>query len=189
MHVHVQVVAVRQPRVGSIGEAPGLAGTRGGISSAPLDVRGWKFTLAHVDAARERTRIVLDTVVGDLDVVTPPVYEDAATTLRAVGDGQAIDTRRVAPEVAGEAALSTPEIATRAIPVFILIAVGEQNRSIGESGEQRRIERIRWEERALGQDRNGGSFECTHQARLLQQFGQVAIEAGLPAHSGLQWQA
>ena len=144
--------------------------------------------MTDVDAARERTCIVLDTVVGDLNVVAPPVYEDAATTLRAVGDGQAIDTRRVAPEVAGEAALSTPEIATRAIPVFILIAVGEQNRSIREPGEQRRIERIRWEERALGQDRNGGSFECAHQARLLQQFGQVAVEAGLPAHSGFQRQ-
>ena len=50
----------------------------------------------------KRAGIAVDPVVGDLQVMRPAVHEDAAAALRAVGDAQAIDARRVALEVARE---------------------------------------------------------------------------------------
>ena len=44
----------------------------------------------------ESVPVVVDTVVGDLDVVSPAVHEDAAAALGTVGDAQAVDARRVA---------------------------------------------------------------------------------------------
>ncbi len=80
-----------------------LAGARSGIGCAAAR-RGTRreFALADVDAARERSGVVVDAVVGDLQVVAPGVDEDAAAALRAVGDAQAVDARRVALEVARE---------------------------------------------------------------------------------------
>src|SRR5256885_10934448 len=46
--------------------------------------------------------IFRDPVVGDLQLVPPAVHEDATAALRAVLDGQPIDARGVAVEVARE---------------------------------------------------------------------------------------
>src|SRR5215470_9886905 len=127
MHVHVQVMAIRQLSTVLARETPGLAGTRGRVGGAALGVGRGKFALTHVDAARECTGVVLNTVVGDLDVVSPAVHEDTAATLRAIGDGQAVDAGRVAPEVASEAALRGPEGAAWAIAAQVLVAIREQN--------------------------------------------------------------
>ena len=87
-----------------VGDTAGLAGTRSGIRLRPraAEVRWREFTLADVDAARERSGVVGDAVVGDLQVMAPGVDEDAAAALRAVADAQAVNARRVAPEVARE---------------------------------------------------------------------------------------
>src|SRR5947208_5332259 len=73
-----------------------------GVGGAALDVRGSKFALADADAARERSGIVIDTVVGDFEEMRPTVHKDPAAALGAVGDRQPIDSRGVADEVAGE---------------------------------------------------------------------------------------
>src|SRR5439155_4045384 len=70
-----------------------------GVGGAALDVRGSKFTLADTDAARERSGIVIDTVVGDFEEMRPTVHKDPAAALGAVGDRQPIDARGVADEV------------------------------------------------------------------------------------------
>src|SRR2546429_5910189 len=64
-----------------------------GVGGAALDVRGSKFALADTDAARERSGIVIDTVVGDFEEMRPTVHKDPAAALGAVGDRQPIDAR------------------------------------------------------------------------------------------------
>src|SRR5439155_23350322 len=84
----------REPR-------PAVAGTgSNGEGVGPTQVRVGIFTLAETNAARERSGIVEDPVVGDLQVMPPPVHEDATAPLGAVGDAHGIDARRVALEVA-----------------------------------------------------------------------------------------
>src|ERR1700756_1870198 len=116
MHVHVQIVAVRLLRVGKVRpEAGGRgAGTGIRIGGAAQQVCAWEFTLANVDAAPKRAGVVVDAVVGDLNVVSPTVHEDGAAALRAVGDGQAVDPGRIAPEVAGVVAGGSTRGAIRA---------------------------------------------------------------------------
>ena len=100
MHVDVQVVAIRELQVG---DGAGLAGARISIHSpGAAQVRRWEFTLAHVDAARESSGVVVDAIVGDLEIMTPGVDEDAATALGTVTDTQSINARWVAQEVARE---------------------------------------------------------------------------------------
>src|ERR1035441_7230823 len=70
------------------------------VVSTALEVRRTKFALADADAAGERTGIVVDPVVGDLQEMRPAVDEDAAAALGAVGDTQPIDARRVANVIA-----------------------------------------------------------------------------------------
>ncbi len=70
------------------------------MSTGQVDVR--MFALADGDAAGQCSLVVVDAVVGDLEVVAPAVDQDAAAALGTVGDGQAVDARRVAPEVARE---------------------------------------------------------------------------------------
>ena len=70
--------------------------------SEPSQVGIRVFALADRDAAGQRSLVVVNAVVGDLQVVGPAVHEDAAAALRAVGDGHAVDARRVALEVARE---------------------------------------------------------------------------------------
>ena len=54
-----------------------------------------------VMAAREGSAIVVDPVVGDFHVMVPGMQPDTAAALRTVGEGQAIEARWVAKEVAG----------------------------------------------------------------------------------------
>ena len=105
VHVDVQLQAIRQVRDRS--RLPSWQeGAHRAQSPAPVppttpgSERIGELTLANADAARERARIVVDPVVGDLQVMRPAVHEDAAAALGAVGDGQTIDARRVAIEVA-----------------------------------------------------------------------------------------
>ena len=81
MHVHVLIVE------------------EGLLLAASVQVPHPELPLADGDAARERAGIAVDPVVGDLQVVVPGVHEDATTTLRAVGQREAVDARRVAQEV------------------------------------------------------------------------------------------
>src|SRR5215469_951588 len=65
----------------------------------------------------------------------------------------------------------------------------QQRGAVREPSEQSRVVRIRGENHALREHGNGRSFERTHQGWLLQQFGQVAVEIGVPSGRGLEWQA
>src|SRR5712664_1993249 len=104
------------------------------------------FALSDGDASGQGSLVIVDTVIRDLQVVCPAVCEDAATTLRPVRDGKAIDARRVAHEVAGETTIG--------------VATPKKRRTVRE-----RIchERIRRETYAFRQDRNGRTFVGAHQ--------------------------
>src|SRR5256885_1773927 len=104
----------------------GLAGAWGRVCCSTLEVRGRKLTLADADAARQSSRIVGDPVVGNLNVLTPTVHEDAAASVGAVGDPKAIDARRIAPEAARE----------RIRPCVHASAGRKQRSSIREAGEE-----------------------------------------------------
>src|SRR5207253_1973146 len=99
LDVHVHVMAVRQHDT-RYRALLARAGSR--VGGAPLDVRGRIFALTYVDTAGERAGVVGDPVVRDLQVMPPAVHPDAAATLRAVLDGEAVDARRVAGVVARE---------------------------------------------------------------------------------------
>src|SRR5205085_7065470 len=94
-HVHIKAVRQHDARYRAF---LARAGSRGG--GVALEVRGRIFALADADTAGERAGVVGDPVVRDLQLMPPAVYPDAAATLRAVLDGQAVDARRVAIEVA-----------------------------------------------------------------------------------------
>src|ERR1035441_8395058 len=79
---------------------PVAARTGRPVVSTPVDVRRTKLALADADAAGERTGIVEDPVVGDLQEMRPAVDEDAAAALGAVGDAHPIDAGRVANVIA-----------------------------------------------------------------------------------------
>ena len=185
VHVHVQVQAVLQ--LGTRGQAGlALAGARIRVGGAPDRVAGRKLALADIDATRERSRVVGDPVVGDLDVVPPAVHEDAATPLGAVGDAQAVDGRGVAPEVAAER-IGRIRAARGAI------GGRQQRRASRESAGGRRpdSERIRpWRIfHSSRQHCDGGPFQRAHQAGLLQQLGQVPVLRDVPADHGFQRQS
>src|ERR1700687_817447 len=61
-----------------------------------------RLPLADIDAARECACVAVDTVIGNLQIVRPAVCEDTAAALRAVGDGDPVDSRWIAPEAARE---------------------------------------------------------------------------------------
>src|SRR5215467_4311360 len=89
VHVNVQVEAIGQLQVCNPTD---LAGTRISIYNPyTTEVSVRMLTLSDVDAAGERSGIVEDVVVGDLQIMVPCVDEDAAAALRAVADPQAID--------------------------------------------------------------------------------------------------
>src|ERR1700758_3229571 len=132
MDVHIDVLAVRQL---SISYRAVLAGTRSRVCGAPLEVGASKFALTKVDAARKRSGVVVDAVVGNLQVMRPPMHEDAAAALRAVGDSQAVDARWVARVVARE---RVGRIAAAGVAVRIGIAQQEDIRTSGVNpGEKR----------------------------------------------------
>ena len=68
------------------------AGARGRIGGTSLNNWGREFALAVADTTRKRSSVVVDTVVGDLQVMRPTMDEDTASTLGAVGDRQPINT-------------------------------------------------------------------------------------------------
>ena len=108
MHVDVQVQAERQVRTDYCAVLAGGEHVEGRTPLPPPPYRRpvtviaiGELTLAEGDSARERAGIVVDPVVGDLQVVVPAVDEDAAAALGAVPDGEAVNRRRIALKVAG----------------------------------------------------------------------------------------
>ena len=159
----MQVMAVRQLRTI---DGAGLAGTRS-QDGRSRDLLGRKFALAYGDTARQRSLIVVDAIVGDFQVMRPRVYEDATTSLGTVGDGQAVDARRVAYEIAR---------------VQIVRAMGTRAGDVQQEGGavQEGSFRVReWIQSVMvdssRQHRDSRSFICSHQRRLLQLFRQVAV--------------
>ncbi len=104
MHVHVHVQLERNLRVrcGSVRDRRTQRRRRCDAVAADravIEVGRRRLAITHVDAARERAVIGEHPRIGDLEVVRPAVDEHAAATLRAVGDADTIDTRRVAVEI------------------------------------------------------------------------------------------
>src|SRR5690349_11447691 len=58
------------------------------------------FALADGDATRQRSLIVVNAVIGNLEVVSPSMDENAAAALGAVDETQSVDARRIAVVVA-----------------------------------------------------------------------------------------
>src|SRR5215469_2222087 len=75
------------------------------------------LALSDRDTASHGSGVVIDPVVRNLQSMSPTVHEDSATTLRAVGDGQTIDARWVAEEVAGVAGEIAVGAAERSVAV------------------------------------------------------------------------
>ena len=185
VHVHVHVEAERQL---GVGRAPGLARTRNRDGAPSLSVRGREFTLTDVDPAGHRSGVVRDPVVGDLQIMPPAVHEDATAALRAVLDGQRIDARWIAVEVTRE----------RIRPRIVAAETGGVARGSGQQqgarreharGSRRTSENIGGTVRnshALRQHGDGGPFQGAHQAGLLQQLRQIAVQRGIPADDGFQ---
>ena len=65
------------------------------------------FALADDDTAAYGAGVVVDAVVGNFEIVAPAVYIDSAAALRAVGDAQPVNARRIALEVTGVRILVT----------------------------------------------------------------------------------
>ena len=80
----------------------GLARARSRTVGVALEIAVAEFALADLDTARQRSVVVANSVVGDFEVMSPAVDENAAAALGTVGDQQAIDPRRIALEVARE---------------------------------------------------------------------------------------
>ena len=118
----------------------------------------------------------MNPVVGDFQVMRPAVHKDTAATLRTVADRYAIDARRVAIKVAGEAVAITSEVTIAAV---VPKERGVCRESIG-------CERIRSESHTFRQNRDGRSFICAHQGWLLQLFRKVAIQCSIPTDGRFQ---
>ena len=184
MDVDVHVFAIGQLHAGRDYTA-GHAGA--GIQCrGALNVLRSKLALAQVDAARERSGVAVDPVVGDLQVMAPAVDEDAAAALGAVGDTQPVDAGRVAHEVAGErvgchgAASVAERIAVASATAGAIGTVdihwpGEQSRAGWERTFDARTHRS-CEVSSLRQHGDARAFESAHQRWLLQQLRQVAVE-------------
>src|SRR5580704_14718530 len=99
MHARMSVEAVGQL---SVVDVRGLARARSRSRRVALEVTVAEFALADLDAPGQRSIVIANAVVGNFDVMTPAVDEDAAAALGTIGDNQPIDARRVAVEVAGE---------------------------------------------------------------------------------------
>ena len=123
-----------------------------------------------------------------LQIMAPGVHEDAAAALRAVGDCQAIDARRIAPEVARE---RVDVDAYRAVPcpqsvVLLVSSVVPVGNVVGPLPI---VGFAAMECSRPCQHRNARSFVGAHQRGLLQQLGQVAVERGIPADDAFERQA
>ncbi len=156
MHIHIRVIAER-----NLGHA---------VRAAYGPVR--HFHLANRDPPGERAGIAEDAVVGNLHVVVPAVQEDAATALGAVGEGNAIDARRVAEEVAGIVCAILCACRQRhADAICDAIGVGLSTDVL----------------HAFPQNRNRRAFVGTHQRGLYQKLAQIAVERIVPTDGWLEW--
>ena len=103
MHTRVGLLQIRQ--LGSVRRSR-RNGARGNVRAREVrvtrDDRIREFAKTDRDTAGDRSSVREHTVVRDFEIVVPAVHEDAATALRAVGDGETVDTRRVAEEIARE---------------------------------------------------------------------------------------
>src|SRR5437868_6926440 len=95
--VNVHVIAVRQSLVRNRAALTSARRDDGAALERYVNV----FTLANGNAARQSPGIVVNPVVGDLNVVSPGMHKDSATTLRTITDAQSVDAGRVAPEIGG----------------------------------------------------------------------------------------
>ena len=112
------------------------------------------------------------------------MHEDAAAALGAVGDGQAVDARRIAQEVAREriGSVRSPAGSGSRFEIAQQSAVPRSGRTcFSASRIRRRRILLRRNSTALRQHRDSGAFESSHQRGLLQQLGQVAVQRGVPA--------
>ena len=158
VHVHIVVVQERQL-------CHAICAADGAIN---------RLHLPDGDAAGECARIAHYTVIGDLQVVVPAVHEDATAALRAVGERDAIDARRVAHEVAREVVAVSRAVCERvadAVPGTLRIICQRPARHFPH---------------ALGKHGNGRPFIGPHQRRLHQQFAKIAVERRVPADDGFQ---
>jgi len=139
----------------------------------------------------------MDPVIGDLDVMAPTVYVDAAAPLRTTADAQPIDAGWVAIEVARERILGGRSVRPATVgitkpTVQALRAIVKQGGAVGEcagfcdGGTGPRIRAVIVH--AFRRHRNGCSFVRAHQGWLLQELRQVAVEGGIPAHRSFQRQ-
>ncbi len=106
------------------------------------------------------------------------MHIDGTAALRTVGQRQAVDARGIAQEVARESGA-------------IRVAVGEHPRAgrevtLGAGGTG--AAGIDAQVLALAEDGYCRSLVGPHQRRLLQEFGQVTVESGVPSHDALQRQ-
>ncbi len=171
--VHKAVKAVRQL---SIGDSAGLAGTRIRVrTGTSLDVAIRMFALADGDTAGQSSLVVVDAVVGDFQVVRPSVDEDTAAALRAVGDRQTINPRRVALEAARERIVGRRRVGSAIVDTS---AVRQKGCARGESIGRERIRSGRKLD-ALGEHGNSGSFIGAHEGRFLELFREVAVRRRL----------
>src|SRR5207244_1161159 len=112
----------------------------------------------------------------------PAVHEDGAASLRTVGDGQAFDARRVAPEVTRER-ISLIGATCGAVAGRQKRGAGRKTAAFTRDGCEGILS---VEVHSFRHYRNACSFKRSHQAWLLQHLGQIAVERGVPANSGLQ---
>src|ERR1017187_8529007 len=160
---------------------PIAAGAGRPVVSTALEVRRTEFALADADAAGERTGIIVDPVVGDLQEMRPAVDEDAAAALGTVGDTQPIDARRVANVIAGVRVDATgPALADRVVithpesagctrsPARIVYRHASQQSGADREIRLSGVKRIRsMEIHALRQDSDSRPFEGAHERGFL----------------------
>src|ERR1017187_2151514 len=159
---------------------PIAAGAGRPVVGTTLEVRRTKFALADADAAGERTGIVVDPVVGDLQEMRPAVDEDAAAALGAVGDTQPIDARRVAHVIAREPVDATGSVFAQGVVITHPESAGctrgrawiayhaTQQRGADREIGLRGVKRIgSMEIHALRQDGDSRAFEGAHERGFL----------------------
>ena len=146
-----------------------------------------RLAIAEVDRARQRTGVRRDARVGDLHVVRPAVQEDAATTLRAVDDADAVNAGRVAQVVAGRvvrvARARGLRIAVRR-GVHVAAAVRERACATDLTPEVSRAGESLVD--AAADDRDARALVGAHQRGLLQDLRQVAVAGRIPADEALE---
>src|ERR1700682_4642114 len=127
-----------------------------------IKVRERTLRLADRNAARQQAAIGHDPVVGDFSVMVPAVEPDTTATLRTVGEGDAIDARWIAEE-----------IASVSCGCAISSTVREQNGW--------RYSRIH---HSLPKHGNSCAFIRSHECGFLQEFRDIGVKAGVPAENG-----